>query len=126
MEHIGILAPQETVWLDHDRLRALYNELGDVAAEDIVCRAMEELAVRLSQAERKYRNGEIDDMARLVRSLVAIAEQIGMDRLARVAGDVCQCAQRQDYVALAATLSRLVRIGERSLNAIWDADQFCP
>jgi len=100
--------------------------MGDVNAEDVVCRAMEELAVRLSQAEKKFRSGEIEEMARLVRSLVAIAEQVGMDKLARVAADVCTCAQRGDQTGMAATLSRLVRISERSLNAIWDADQFCP
>lgn len=126
MERIGILAPHETVWLDRSQLQGLYDDLGEANAEDVVCRAMEELAVRLSQAEKRFRAGEIDEMTRLVRSLVAIAEQVGMDKLARVAGDVVACAHAGDRVALAATLSRLMRISERSLNAIWEADQFCP
>jgi len=126
LERIGILTPQEPVWLDRDRLKALYEERGEIAAEDIVCRAMEELAVRLSQAEKRHREGKTEDLAHHVRSLVAIAEQIGMDKLARVARDVAHCAEAGDRVGLAATLARLVRLGERSLSAIWEAEQFCP
>lgn len=126
MEQVRILAPQETVLLDRDRLGALYEELGEVGAEDVICRAMEELALRLGQAEKLFREGAQEEMLRRVRSLVAIGEQVGMDRLARVAGDVCRCAERGDPVALAATLSRLVRLGDRSLRAVWEADQFCP
>ena len=112
--------------LDQDRLQALYSELGDVGAEDVVCRAMEELAVRLSYAEKLSRRGDYKDMQKVVRSLIAIADQIGMNSLARVARDVCDCVEAGDEVALGATLSRLVRIGERSLSAIWDLDDFCP
>jgi len=54
------------------------------------------------------------------RSLVAIAEQIGMTVMARVARDVADCAKSQDPVPLAATLARLMRTGEESLTAIWD------
>ena len=54
------------------------------------------------------------------RSLTGIADQIGMNDLSRVAGDVTRCIDARDAVALAATLSRLQRIGERSLTAIWD------
>ncbi|MGX9356287.1 hypothetical protein ACS3SW_14325 [Roseobacteraceae bacterium S113] len=126
MEQVKLLAPNERVMLDQDRLQALYSELGDVGAEDVVCRAMEELAVRLSYAEKLCRRGDYDDMQKVVRSLVAISEQIGMNTLARVAKDVCACVEAGDRVALGATLSRLVRIGERSLSAIWDLDDFCP
>ncbi|MCH2163605.1 MAG: hypothetical protein MK098_02985 [Marinovum sp.] len=126
VEQVKLLAPSERVMLDQDRLHALYDELGDVGAEDVVCRAMEELAVRLSYAEKLCRRGEYKDMQKVVRSLVAISEQIGMNALARVAKDVCGCIEANDHVALGATLARLARIGERSLSAIWDIDDFCP
>ena len=126
MEDIRLLAPVERVRLDHDRLQALYDDLGDANAEDIVCRAMEELALRLALAEKAHRRGDQGELRRLARSLVGIAEQIGMNALARVAGDVAHCAEIGNGVALGATLSRLLRIGERSLSAIWDAEEFCP
>lgn len=126
VEQVKLLAPTEHVSLDQERLQSLYDELGDVGAEDVVCRAMEELAVRLSYAGKLFRRGDFKEMSKVVRSLISISEQIGMQTLARVAKDVCDCIEAGDRVALGATLSRLVRTGERSLNAIWDLDDFCP
>ena len=126
LEQVKLIAPNEHVRLDQDRLEALYQELGDTNAEDVVCRAMEELAVRLSYAEKLARKREYEDLQKVVHSLVGISEQIGMNTLSRVAQDVCKCIDAGDHVALGATLSRLIRIGERSLNAIWELDEFCP
>ena len=81
MDQVLRIKPKETVRVDHDKLGALYAELGEIAAEDVVCRAMEELALRLSHCSRLH------------------------------AGDA---------PAVAATLARLLRIGEQSLTAIWD------
>lgn len=114
------LQPVEPVRVNTDRLSGLYTDLGEEAAEDIVCRAMEELALRLSHCDRLYRAEEMEDLRRSSRSLVAIAEQIGMAKLARVAKDVVNCIDATDKIALAATLTRLMRIGEGSLTAIWD------
>jgi len=120
VEQVTLLKQNEVVRLDSDRLEDLYNQLGEAGAEDVVCRALEELAVRLSHTERCYREGRRQDMRKSARSLVAISEQIGMLMLSRVATDVTVCADTGDTVALAATLSRLLRIGERSLSEIWD------
>nr|WP_232617784.1 hypothetical protein [Pseudooceanicola antarcticus] len=120
MDQILVLTQEEPVRLDADRLRDLYMRLGDVGAEDVVCRAMEEIAVRLSHTERLYRQDRMVDMRKSARSLVAISEQVGMRALCAVAEDVTGCIDAGDQVALAATLSRLLRVGERSLTAIWD------
>ncbi|GGX40646.1 hypothetical protein GCM10007385_05070 [Tateyamaria omphalii] len=110
----------EAVQVNHDRLDALYGEMDPTNAEDVVCRAMEELALRLAHCDRLYRKGELDDLRRAAKSMIAIADQIGMDVLAHVASDVVRCAKARDQVALAATLGRLMRTGEGSLSAIWD------
>lgn len=86
----------------------------------MICRAIEELAVRLSHCERAWRKGNRQELAKSARSLIAIADQIGMTALARVAEDVGHALQAADPPAEAATLFRLLRIGERSLTAIWD------
>lgn len=114
------LKPTEPVTVDPDRLGALYHQLGEAGAEDVVCRALEELAMRLGQCERLYRAERWDELRKNSRSLIAIAEQIGMAGLARVAADVTRCLDQGDGTALAATLARLIRVGERSLTAIWD------
>lgn len=120
VEQVTRLLQAETIRLDQEQLGALYAELGESGAEDVVCRAIEELAVRLSHCERHWRDKDYTALRKSARSLIAIAEQIGMTALARVAGDVTIAADNGDFPALSATLFRLVRIGERSLMAVWD------
>ncbi len=120
MEDVKTLAQTEQVRLDPDRLGALYRQMGEANAEEVICRAVEELAVRLTQAEKLWRAGEWQDLRKSVRSLIAIADQVGMTKLSRVAGDVTDAIDHNDAVAAAATLTRLLRVGERSLTAVWD------
>lgn len=109
----------EQIQLDQVRLGTLYAQLGETGAESVVCRAMEELAVRMAQCDKFWRAREVAKLRKHARSLIAIADQIGMHRLAQVAGDVTANIDAEDEVAVAATLSRMLRIGERSLSAIW-------
>ncbi|MBM1815778.1 hypothetical protein [Pseudosulfitobacter pseudonitzschiae] len=127
MSYVTKINPSEPVAVNNARLGALYAEMGEVSAEmgevsaeDILCRAMEELALRMSHCERLFRTDDHAGLRKSARSLIAIAEQIGMDVLARVAGDVTYCIDRKDTVALAATVNRLMRTGEGSLTAVWD------
>ncbi|MEO9515140.1 MAG: hypothetical protein ABJH45_11725 [Paracoccaceae bacterium] len=120
VEELLLIRPTEFVRVDSEKLGKLYSDMGDSAAEDVVCRAMEELALRLAHCDRLYRANNMDDLRKSSRSLIAIADQIGMTKLARVAGDVTECIDDSNGVALAATLGRLMRIGEGSLTAIWD------
>ncbi len=115
-----MLKQNEIVQLDAGRLEELFVQLGESCAEDVVCRALEELAARLSSTERCYREMRFEDMRKAARSLIAISEQIGMQKLADVARDVTTCIDIDDGTALAATLARLLRVGEGSLSEIWD------
>lgn len=116
---VTYLPIQEQARLDAQALERLFDELGNVAAEDVVCRAMEELALKLAQSERLYREGEAARLRKAVRSMAAIAGQIGMVMLAKVAGDVICCIDQRDDIALAAVLQRLLRAGEASITEIW-------
>jgi hypothetical protein len=111
---------QESVRLNPDTLCDLYDQMGEAGAEDVICRAIEELAVRLTHCERSLRTCDLSALAKSARSLIAIAEQVGMTALARAADHVRDAAQSGDRVASASTLFRLIRIGERSLTAVWD------
>ena len=120
VEQVIMLQRDESVRIDPDRLGALYRQLGERGAEDVVCRAIEELAVRLSQCSKMLRADDTVALRKNARTVLAISEQVGMMALARVAGDVTIAIDQDDRVALAATFTRLMRIGERSLTAVWD------
>ncbi len=110
----------ENVRLDPGKLGELYSQLGEAGAEDVVCRAIEELAVRLTHCERLWRQNNMVDLRKNARSLIAISEQIGMDAMASIARDVTVSIDNEDAPAVAAILFRLLRVGERSLTAVWD------
>jgi len=120
MQQIAMLVFEEKVRLESDRLAELYAQLGEAGAQDVVCRAMEELAVRLAHIDEAFRTCKLTALHKGAKGLIGIAEQVGMQRLADVARDVCSCAEDPDPVALGATMARLQRVGDRSLTAVWD------
>jgi hypothetical protein len=122
MDNVVNIRLSEQIQLDQVRLGTLYAQLGESGAENVVCRAMEELAVRMAQCDALWRANNLVHLRKNARSLIAIADQIGMHRLAKVAGDVTICIDTADAVAIAATLSRMLRTGECSLSAIWSME----
>jgi hypothetical protein len=110
----------EFAWLDTELLNALFSQIGVSAGDEILCRAVEELALRLSNCDRCWRERDWQGLRKCARSMIAIAEQVGMTTLVRVAGDVTIALDSADQVAVDATLFRLIRVGEQSLTAVWD------
>lgn len=120
MPQVLKIEPSEPVLLDEDRLTALYAQLGEAGAEDVVSRAMQELSARLAECGHLYTDGNYRRLRKSARSLIAISEQVGLPRLAQVAGDVTTCLDKEDEAGLGATLHRLLRIGQTSLVMIWE------
>ena len=110
--------------MDSHQIETLCSDLGPYAAEDVICRAMEELAQRMRQLQEMARKGADEELNKGLRTLAAIADQIGMRSLSRVAHDVAACNERGDRVARAACLARLSRMGEQSLTAMWELNEF--
>ncbi|MGX9351517.1 hypothetical protein ACS3QZ_09955 [Shimia sp. W99] len=119
MTQVPILRPCEDVSVDQDELARIYIQM-DSAADDMVAQAIEELALRMPHAETLYQQSLPGDLAACAASISTIAARLGMTTLARVAGDVSTCCASGDPAALAATLSRMIRLGEGSLREIWD------
>ena len=114
------LRHQETVRLDRDQLEVLCLQLGPKGADKLVNQSLEDLAVGLSHIQKKYAAGKVDETRQEIRKLVDIARKLGMTTLARVARDALDLAGGNDAVGYHAVLSRLTRIGEGSLIAVWD------
>ncbi|BDW87204.1 hypothetical protein MACH21_33810 [Roseicyclus marinus] len=104
------------------QLEKLCEKLGDLRAETEVAHALDRLSVLLDDLARCRRSGDHADMGALLAALVHDAQLIGMATLARVGQDVHDCLHSGDPTALAATLARLLRVGDRSIHAIWDLE----
>lgn len=120
MERITTILPRESARLDAEQLERLYTTLGEVEADNVLSRAMEEMALRIEQSEKLFDAGNSSEMRRTICSLIRIADQVGMHTVSRVSGDVLVCLDRGDWISLGATFARLVRCSDQSLTAIWD------
>mgnify|MGYP000961802326 FL=1 len=120
MGNLTVLAMQEPVQVDVRRLGEIVNELGESAAQTIICAAMEQLAAALAGAREAAMAGDMARLAERAELQSRLAWQVGLPGLAGVAVDVLACAERRDATGLAATLARMMRIGNRSLTEIWD------
>lgn len=123
MVNLMVLTMQEPVHVDARRLAEIVDELGETAAHSVICVALEQLAQALSDARRAATTGNMAELSARSEMLSRLAWQVGLTSLAGVAVDVAACAERRDGIGLAATLARLMRIGNRSLTEIWDERQ---
>ncbi len=120
MNNIVHLKIDEQVCLDRDQFEVLFSQLGASGADQLVASAMEEMALLLTQVEKRHHAGKIDDVQIGIKGMVSLAQHIGMTTLARVGRDVLSLAPSCDSAAYCAAMARMVRIGESSLVAIWD------
>lgn len=125
MVKLAVLRHEEGVRLEAERLLAIYAELGDMRGDHVVGRAIEEMAVQIADMQRyadELRGSDAESEALILAAgaLIRVARRIGLTSVARVAQDVIIAARADDRPAQAAILARLMRIGDRSLNAIWD------
>lgn len=116
------LRPEEPARFDPDRLEDLCRRIGEVRAETEVALALDRISARLESLPARVVQADAGELRADLAALARDAETIGMATLARVTRHVVDCLERGDVRALAATLARLRRVGERSLHAVWDLE----
>ena len=114
-ENVVALPVVERVRQDSEPIATIYRNLGTSSAEQVVTRALGELALTMAGLASQVRDHELRDLARQLRRLQRMSENLGMVSLGLVASDVRQCLDRGDVTAFSAVWARLVRIAERSL-----------
>ena len=114
------LYPQLRVQFDPEPLARLRSRLGPRDAADSVRRAREELIHILNEAEGHHRDCDFVALANGARRLMSLACEIGLPDLRRASEHVMRCARGRDETALAATLSRLLRLGTLAADQIGD------
>ncbi|WP_224816574.1 hypothetical protein [Hasllibacter sp. MH4015] len=118
---IAELRPEEPARFNPDRLEELCHSIGEVRAEAEVALALHRVSEMLPRLPELL----LTDAVRFstgVEQIIEDAELIGMASLANVAQNVLDSFTRHNEVALAATLARLERVGERSILAVWDLE----
>lgn len=106
--------------MDSGPLRTLFATLSDQDAEDIICRALQDIALKLDLLQASRVAGEFAQIVTPAKRMGAIADQIGLTEVALVARHIANAADVRCGVALGATLSRLERAFDASVSHIWD------
>lgn len=114
MNIVAVLKPREVICQDVEAVAEIYRNLGAPLAEQLVTRALGELALTMAGIAEKVRAQDLRDLARQLVRFRRLAEDIGLVSLAAVAGDARTCLERADSTAFAAVWARLLRIAERS------------
>jgi hypothetical protein len=116
MGEITALRPRETVRQDVEAIAVIYRNLGAPVAEQMVTRALGELALTMAGIAEKVRAQELRDLARQLTRLGRLSADLGLLSLSSVAGDAKTCLERADGTAFSAVWARLLRVAERSLS----------
>jgi len=117
MEKVTVLKPHEAVRQDVEAIAAIYRNLGAQMAEQMVTRALGELALTMAAIAEKVRAQDLRDLARQLSQLRRKAEDVGLLSLACVASDARTCLERADGTAFSAVWARLLRVAERSISS---------
>lgn len=116
MTEVAVLRPREVVRQDVETVANIYRNLGAPTAEQVVTRALAELALTMAGIVEKVQAQDLRDVARQLARMRRLADDVGLVSLAKVAGDVQTCLERADGTAFSAVWARLLRVAERSLS----------
>lgn len=120
MTTIATLSMKDAIRIDIQRLEQIVGALGEDCAAQVICTALEELALALRHTVIAAQNDDLGAIVRHADQLSRLAWQVGLVTLAGVAVDVGACAEARDSIALASTVARLQRTGNQSLTQLWD------
>jgi hypothetical protein len=115
--NVVALRPNDRVRQDAEPIATIYRNLGTTSAEQVVTRALTELAVTMSGLAAQVQARDLANMTRQLRRLQRMSENLGLVSLGLIAADVSACLERSDVTAFSAVWARLLRVAERSLSA---------
>lgn len=115
MGDVTALRPREVVRQDVEAIAVIYRNLGAPTAEQMVTRALGELALAMAGIAAQVKAHQLTDLSRQLTRLRRMAENVGLLSLSTVAEDVRVCLERADSTAFSAVWARLIRVAECSL-----------
>ncbi len=120
MSQVAKLKMTEQAVVDQDELARVFIRMNPAEAEETFMGLIKSLTDHLAMAEHHLNSQNLPELADTMSLVELIAGRLCMTALCQVAGDVIECCERGDLVALSATHARVIRVGEGALREIWD------
>ncbi|WP_296422667.1 hypothetical protein [Yoonia sp.] len=101
-------------------LNRLFAQKDTAEAEEVICRVLEDIAMRLDVLQRGLAHSDFAAMLKPARRIGLISDQIGLTEVMASANHVVTCLNQRDGVALEATVARLERSFDVAVSEVWN------
>jgi hypothetical protein len=115
---VSRLVPKTDLRLDFEALARLHAALGPKLAGATLAQAHAELAHQVQAVSMAHADCDLQAMTGAVRRIRRLAVDVGLPEMRRAADHVLDCLGQSDATALAATVARLVRLGDLALSQV--------
>ncbi len=115
-----VLSCPQQLHFDSGPMTRLFADKVEHDAEEVVCRMLEDIALRLDMLQQGLMERTFALMQQPARRIGLVADQLGLTEVAGTAGHVMNCLKQNDDVALEATMARLERGFDVAVSEIWN------
>lgn len=116
---VVVLSCHDHLHFDPAPLARLFAERDMQDAEEMICRMLEDIAMRLDMLQAALAEHAFSKMERPARRIAAVADQIGLTEVSVAVDHVRTCLLQQDAIALDATMARLERGFDVAVSEVW-------
>ncbi len=117
---VVVLRCPDQLHFDPAPLNQLFAQKNAQDAEEVVCRVLEDIAMRLDIMQTEMARCDFAKMLKPAQRVASVANQIGLTEVAISAHHVANCLQQHDGVALEATMARLERGFDVAVSEVWN------
>ncbi|MGJ8622024.1 MAG: hypothetical protein ACSHW1_04550 [Yoonia sp.] len=104
---------------DPEPLVQLFQRKGALVAEEIVCRMLENIALRLDAMQQLLQKAAFEDMKKPIKRISMMARELGLAEVTVTAEHMRVCLEQGDGIAIAAVMARLERGFDVAVSEIW-------
>ncbi|WP_424974937.1 hypothetical protein [Dinoroseobacter sp. S124A] len=117
--NVVVLAPQEPVVLDQDRVVELFVDLGEIGAQSTVSSTLSDIRDRVGLLPIEYARGTWEGLEGLAQEVAALAASIGFISCETAAQHVAVCAQAHSANDIPPVIARLDRVCAMPRPTAW-------
>ncbi len=116
---VGVLSYPSERALDPEPFSAIVAEKGPIEAEEIVCRVLEDIALRLDVLQMVVADHQFEPVSKQARRIEQVALGLGLLDVQNIAANTAQAATQMDGVAVHALVARLERAFDAAVTEVW-------
>lgn len=119
-QDIVVLRCPDQLHFDPAPLKHLFQHKSALEAEEIICRLLEDIALRLDLMQSDLAGSQFAKLLKPATQISNVSDQIGLTEVSISAAHVATCLRQRDGVALEATMARLERAFDVAVSEVWN------